>query len=548
MIARVLTLALALLASSQAYSQDARNWTIKSLSGSVEVTGGPGRGPAAAGDAVEDGEVFRTGNDAEIQLKLGRQWVHLKPKSQIEIHGDPSSKAVVITQSAGNVGYDVNSDSQRVLVRTPLMTAAVRTGVFGVSTDVKLSTIAVRSGAVRVEDTAGRSRTDLEAGETARAAQGGRLTRRPINAKDEAGGAMTPIGAALGAAAAAAETAPVKSSAPPSADANPTKAASGAAAASGDAGLRGAAPADLPAISPTGSATALTEIAKQLPGNAPLDPPDPSKANAINLAKVVATAPGKAHIDAAGLAAIGAGVTGGKVKIDAGAGADAIAAMGSVAAGQIASAAEAPSNTVEEEPAHKGRTKKPVAGPDASKDKAEALDGTALPDPKAKKDKKKDPNAREENEVTTNDAPQPVAAPPITRTQAIFSGRLLPELLDLDDTGQFIAGFVTLILTLTLGAVLNMIMGDMGYGVLGNGALALLGTLVGAEVRDLIFSGDFWVEFDPYVSLAVILGFALGCLFGASYLRYRLMREPEVKAAKFVRSIPAGRLAKARVA
>ena len=198
MIARVLTLALALLASSQAYSQDARNWTIKSLSGRVEVTGGPGRGPAAAGDAVEDGEVFRTGNDAEIQLKLGRQWVHLKPKSQIEIHGDPSSKAVVITQSAGNVGYDVNSDSQRVLVRTPLMTAAVRTGVFGVSTDVKLSTIAVRSGAVRVEDTAGRSRTDLEAGETARAAQGGRLTRRPINAKDEAGGAMTPIGAALG--------------------------------------------------------------------------------------------------------------------------------------------------------------------------------------------------------------------------------------------------------------------------------------------------------------------------------------------------------------
>lgn len=555
----VFALASLLLTISPALSEGEKDWIITAASGRTEVLGPGGWAPAAAGDMIRSGDSLRTQADGELQLKLGRHWIHLSSQSQIEIRGDASSYAITIVESRGNVGYEVNGDAgQEFIIRTPQLTAAARTGVFGIGATDRVSVVGVRSGAVRAEDKDRLSQTDLHAGETARATLGARLVKRPVSGKDIADDPTSPVNLAMRAAAAAAEIAPVVPPVEVNSEkgvnndkANTAKKVALTAGSVAPVDLRGAIAARSPDASGTLSgAGTLAAVAKQLPGGANPEAPNPANTAEFAAANVsaVISAGGKTHVDAGELAAVAAGVAGARAKIDISAASAAMGAMGTAIAQQAA--ADAPSDPQDDEKSKDAPARKAKPATADKKGQIGAKDGLSAPDPKAEKTKKKDAkdDEAEPDETKPDEAATLEKAPELAPTQAAFAGQLLPELFELDDTGKFIIGLAVVMLTLGFGAILNAITGEMGFGVGGNGLLALLGTLLGAEIRDLVFSGDFWIEYDPYVSLAVILSGAIGILFGATYLKAQLMSDPEErKPVRTITTISADRLAKIRV-
>ncbi len=94
-----------------------------------------------------------------------------------------------------------------------------------------------------------------------------------------------------------------------------------------------------------------------------------------------------------------------------------------------------------------------------------------------------------------------------------------------------------------IGKILDLILRDVGFGAALNGLIALIGSLIGAFIRDTFFFNEGWYRWEPYVSIELIVGMTLALLVAALVLRYRSLTgaAPEIKFSPS-RSSPAARL------
>ena len=483
-----------LLGASRASAEE---WKVDAIEGEAQVQRQNGWTALRVGDVIPRGAAIHTLAKGSLDLKRDDEWIYLAPETQIQIHDRTGQHYTTVDEKFGTVGVEARIENVRHFsIQTPFLTATVKGTVFGASTDAKVSVVSVRRGAVRVVDGANNIKADVVAGQSARAGKDQELMVSEIPTSG--------LGAFAAAAADAARLATPGALAPhASADLDKAKAADSAAAPPRPPGrptspistrppprpakprLRGArSTSAISTRSPPWPAKPRFPAARSTSAISTRSPPWPAKppfpeARSTSAASTRSPPwPAKPPFPA------------GKIDVS---GLDKVAAAGGAG---IA----------------KGLAKRGEAERDKSDDdddmtedkKSEAQPATADPAPP--------------RDVS---APSPEKRPePPHRRKAAMEAPLLKLLFGID--AQYLWGvFLGLaILYFLIGKGLDLMLRDVAFGGALNGLIVLIGSLLGAWIRDRFFFGADWFPLEPYVSIEWIVGMGLFMFMAALVWRY----------------------------
>jgi hypothetical protein len=151
----VLTMAVALVASSAAFAGDDGVWSISKSSGEVWVTtSGAEQASLRQEDPLKPGDIIRTGRNGRILLVRGEETILVSPNSVI---GLPTEKkdgmSTTILQQAGSILLEVEKRNVKHFeVETPYLAAVVKGTHFSVTVNAASTSVNVERGQVEVSD------------------------------------------------------------------------------------------------------------------------------------------------------------------------------------------------------------------------------------------------------------------------------------------------------------------------------------------------------------------------------------------------------------
>jgi FecR-like protein len=151
----VLTMAVALVASSAAFAGDDGVWSISKSSGEVWVTtSGAEQVSLRQEDPLKPGDVIRTGRNGRVLLVRGEETILVQPNSVI---GLPTEKkdgmSTTILQQAGSILLEVEKRNVKHFeVETPYLAAVVKGTHFSVTVNATSTSVNVARGQVEVSD------------------------------------------------------------------------------------------------------------------------------------------------------------------------------------------------------------------------------------------------------------------------------------------------------------------------------------------------------------------------------------------------------------
>jgi len=151
----VLTVAVALVASSPALAGDDGVWSISKSSGEVWVTtNGAEQASLRQEDPLKPGDVIRTGRNGRVLLVRGEETILVSPNSVI---GLPTEKkdgmSTTILQQAGSILLEVEKRNVKHFeVETPYLAAVVKGTHFSVTVNAASTSVNVERGQVEVSD------------------------------------------------------------------------------------------------------------------------------------------------------------------------------------------------------------------------------------------------------------------------------------------------------------------------------------------------------------------------------------------------------------
>ena len=151
----VLTMAVALFASSSAFAGDDGVWSISKSTGDVWVTtAGAEQASLRQEDPLKPGDVIRTGRNGRVLLVRGEETILVSPNSVI---GLPTEKkdgmSTTILQQAGSILLEVEKRNVKHFeVETPYLAAVVKGTHFSVTVNAASTSVNVERGQVEVSD------------------------------------------------------------------------------------------------------------------------------------------------------------------------------------------------------------------------------------------------------------------------------------------------------------------------------------------------------------------------------------------------------------
>jgi hypothetical protein len=152
---RILVMALALGAASNARAGDGEAWSVNKSSGEVWMTAtGAQQVSLGQQDVLKPGDSIRTGRNGRVLLVRGEETILVSPNSVV---GLPTEKkdglSTTIVQQAGSILLDVEKRNVKHFeVETPYLAAVVKGTQFRVSVDAAGTRIDVIRGQVEVAD------------------------------------------------------------------------------------------------------------------------------------------------------------------------------------------------------------------------------------------------------------------------------------------------------------------------------------------------------------------------------------------------------------
>jgi hypothetical protein len=152
---RILVMALALGAASNARAGDGEAWSVSKSSGEVWMTAtGAQQVSLGQQDVLKPGDSIRTGRNGRVLLVRGEETILVSPNSVV---GLPTEKkdglSTTIVQQAGSILLDVEKRNVKHFeVETPYLAAVVKGTQFRVSVDAAGTRIDVIRGQVEVAD------------------------------------------------------------------------------------------------------------------------------------------------------------------------------------------------------------------------------------------------------------------------------------------------------------------------------------------------------------------------------------------------------------
>src|SRR3978361_146802 len=154
-ISRVLTMAVALAATSSAFGAEDGVWSVSKSSGEVWMSTS-GAQPVSLGkeEPLKPGDTIRTGRTGRVLLVRGEETILISPNSVI---GLPAEKkeglSTTIVQQAGSILLEVEKRNVKHFeVETPYLAAVVKGTQFRVSVNATGTSIDVIRGQVEVAD------------------------------------------------------------------------------------------------------------------------------------------------------------------------------------------------------------------------------------------------------------------------------------------------------------------------------------------------------------------------------------------------------------
>ena len=152
---RILVMALALGAASNARAGEGEAWSVSKSSGEVWMTAtGAQQVSLGQQDVLKPGDTIRTGRNGRVLLVRGEETILVSPNSVV---GLPTEKkdglSTTIVQQAGSILLDVEKRNVKHFeVETPYLAAVVKGTQFRVSVDAASTRIDVIRGQVEVAD------------------------------------------------------------------------------------------------------------------------------------------------------------------------------------------------------------------------------------------------------------------------------------------------------------------------------------------------------------------------------------------------------------
>ena len=152
---RILAMALALGAVSNAHAAEGETWSVSKSSGEVWMTTtGAQTVSLSQQDVLKPGDIIRTGRNGRVLLVRGEETILVAPNSVI---GLPTEKkdglSTTIVQQAGSILLEVEKRNVKHFeVETPYLAAVVKGTQFRVSVDAGSARIDVIRGQVEVAD------------------------------------------------------------------------------------------------------------------------------------------------------------------------------------------------------------------------------------------------------------------------------------------------------------------------------------------------------------------------------------------------------------
>src|SRR5689334_8697969 len=151
----VLTMAVALVASSAAFAGDDGVWSISKSSGEVWVTtSGAEQVSLRQEDPLKPGDVIRTGRNGRVLLVRGEETILIAPNSVIGLPTDKKDGlSTTILQQAGSILLEVEKRNVKHFeVETPYLAAVVKGTQFAVTVSADSTRVEVNRGQVEVSD------------------------------------------------------------------------------------------------------------------------------------------------------------------------------------------------------------------------------------------------------------------------------------------------------------------------------------------------------------------------------------------------------------
>jgi FecR protein len=151
----VLTMAVALVASSGAFAGDDGVWSISKSSGEVWVTtSGAEQASLKQDDTLKPGDLVRTGRNGRVLLVRGEETILISPNSVIGLPTDKKDgMSTTILQQAGSILLEVEKRNVKHFeVETPYLAAVVKGTHFSVAVNAANTSVNVERGQVEVSD------------------------------------------------------------------------------------------------------------------------------------------------------------------------------------------------------------------------------------------------------------------------------------------------------------------------------------------------------------------------------------------------------------
>src|ERR1700681_3565992 len=152
---RILAMALALGAASNARAGEGQAWSVSKSSGEVWMTTtGAQQVSLGQQDVLKPGDTIRTGRNGRVMLVRGEETILVSPNSVVGLPAENSEGlSTTIVQRAGSILLEVEKRNVKHFeVETPYLAAVVKGTQFRVSVDAASTRIDVIRGQVEVAD------------------------------------------------------------------------------------------------------------------------------------------------------------------------------------------------------------------------------------------------------------------------------------------------------------------------------------------------------------------------------------------------------------
>src|SRR5882762_645789 len=152
---RILAMALALGAASNAHAGDGEAWSVSKSSGEVWMTTtGAQTVSLSQQDVLKPGDIIRTGRNGRVLLVRGEETILVAPNSVIGLPTEnKDGLSTTIVQQTGSILLDVEKRNVKHFeVETPYLAAVVKGTQFRVSVNAASTSVDVVRGQVEVAD------------------------------------------------------------------------------------------------------------------------------------------------------------------------------------------------------------------------------------------------------------------------------------------------------------------------------------------------------------------------------------------------------------